>query len=67
MSYDQYLAQLKENAAASIPKLEGVREANEGADDTWGEVVEHKRGEDEEAYYVGKVCGVLDLLIYCRQ
>jgi len=33
ISYDQYLAQLKENEAASVPKLEGVREANEGAGD----------------------------------
>jgi len=54
ISYDQYLAQLKENAAASVPKLEGVREANEGADAVWADVTEHKRNEDEEAYFVGK-------------
>jgi plasminogen activator inhibitor 1 RNA-binding protein len=55
ISYDQYLAQLKDTATASIPKLEGVREANEGADDAWGDIVEHKRNEEEVAYFVGKV------------
>jgi len=53
ISYDQYLAQLKENEAASVPKLEGVREANEGAGD-WGDIVERKRNEEEVAYFVGK-------------
>ncbi|KAI9453998.1 hypothetical protein F5148DRAFT_448713 [Russula earlei] len=52
ISYEQYLAQ--RIAASSIPKLEGVREANEGAEDAWGDVVEHKKNEDEQAYYVGK-------------
>lgn len=46
---------MKENEAASVPKLESVREANDGADDTWGDIVEHKRNEEEEAYFVGKV------------
>jgi plasminogen activator inhibitor 1 RNA-binding protein len=55
ISYDQYLVQMKENTTSSVPKLEGVREANEGADDAWGDVVEHKKNEDDEAYYVGKV------------
>src|SRR6266702_3803174 len=55
ISLDQYLAQLKDNTTASVPKLDGVREANEGADNVWGDVTEHKRNEDEEAYYVGKV------------
>jgi plasminogen activator inhibitor 1 RNA-binding protein len=59
ISYDQYIAQMKENTTASVPKLDGVREANEGANATWDDVVEHKKGEDEAAYYVGKVCGVL--------
>jgi len=54
ISYEQYLAQLKETTTPSVPKLEGVREANEGADESWGDVVEHKKNEDEEAYYVGK-------------
>jgi plasminogen activator inhibitor 1 RNA-binding protein len=55
MSYDQYLAQLKDTTTASVPKLEGIREANEGADGDWDDVVEHKKNEDEQAYYVGKV------------
>jgi plasminogen activator inhibitor 1 RNA-binding protein len=54
MSYDQYLAQLKETTTTSVPKLEDIREANEG-DGAWGDVVEHKKNEDDEAYYVGKV------------
>jgi plasminogen activator inhibitor 1 RNA-binding protein len=56
ISLDQYLAQLKETTNSSIPKLEGIRGANEGAEeDVWGNVVEHKN-EEEDAYYVGKVC-----------
>jgi len=54
ISYDQYLAQLKETTTTVVPKLEGVREANEGADDVWGGAVEHKKNEDDQAYYVGK-------------
>jgi len=54
ISYDQYLAQMKDGTTSSVPKLEGIREANEGADDAWGDVVEHKKNEDDEAYYVGK-------------
>lgn len=53
ISYEQYVAQLKETS--SIPKLEGIRGANEGDEEVWGNVVEHKRNEDEEAYFVGKV------------
>lgn len=59
ISYEQYLAQLKENTTPSVPKLEGIREANEGADNVWGDVTEHKKNEDEGAYYVGKVRWVL--------
>jgi plasminogen activator inhibitor 1 RNA-binding protein len=55
ISYDQYLAQMKENTTSSVPKLDGIREANEGADEAWGDVVEHKKNEDDQAYYVGKV------------
>lgn len=53
ISYDQYLAQLKDTTTASVPKLEGVREANEGADNVWGDVTEHKKNEDDVAYFVG--------------
>lgn len=52
---------MKDTTTASIPKLEGVREANEGADDAWGDIVEHKRNEEEEAYFVGKVRLLLDV------
>jgi len=55
ISYDQYLSQLRETTTTLVPKLEDIREANEGAENTWGDVVEHKRNEDEQAYYVGKV------------
>jgi hypothetical protein len=55
MSYDQYVAQLRETTTSSIPKLEGIRGANEGDEEVWGNVTEHKRNEDEEAYFVGKV------------
>ncbi|KAI0271368.1 hypothetical protein BC834DRAFT_859159 [Gloeopeniophorella convolvens] len=54
ISYDQYLAQLKEAAAAAVPKLEGVREANEGDDDVWRDAVQRKKSEEEDAYFVGK-------------
>jgi len=60
ISYDQYLAQLKDNTTPAIPKLEGVREANEGDEEAWGDVVEHKKNEGDEAYFVGKVCRFLD-------
>jgi len=54
ISYEQYLTQLKDDATSSIPKLEGIREANEGAEETWGDIVEHKKNEDDQAYFVGK-------------
>jgi len=54
ISYEQYLAQLKDTTTSSVPKLEGIREANEGADGAWDDVVEHKKNEDEQAYFVGK-------------
>jgi len=58
ISLDEYLAQQKETTASSIPKLEGIRGANEGADDeVWANVVEHKKNEDEDAYFVGKSKG----------
>jgi hypothetical protein len=51
---------MKETTTSSVPKLEGVREANEGAEGTWGDVIERKKGENDGSYFVGKVCGVLD-------
>ncbi len=56
ISYDQYVAQLRETTTSSVPKLEGIREANEGAADAWDNITEHKKNEDDQAYYVGKVC-----------
>lgn len=57
LTYEQYLAQQKEAADAAIPKLEGVRQANEGAgDDLWKDAVpKEKKNEEEDAYFVGKV------------
>jgi len=60
ISYEQYLAQKKDTTTTSVPKLEGVREANEGAEGAWGDDVEHKKNEDDQAYFVGKVCSALD-------
>jgi plasminogen activator inhibitor 1 RNA-binding protein len=54
LTFDQYLAQQKEKDAA-IPKLEGVRKANEGADDIWKGAVPLTKNEEEGTYYVGKV------------
>lgn len=52
LTLEQYLAQKK--ASEAIPKLEGARKANEGADD-WKDVVPLKKpDEDEDAYFVGK-------------
>jgi plasminogen activator inhibitor 1 RNA-binding protein len=53
LTLDQYLAQQKEKESA-IPKLEGIRKANDGADDIWKNAVPLSKNEDEEAYYVGK-------------
>ncbi|KAJ7706130.1 hypothetical protein B0H17DRAFT_1174986 [Mycena rosella] len=53
LTLEQYLAQQKEKESA-IPKLEGVRQANEGADaDLWKGAVAVSKGE-EDAYFVGK-------------
>ncbi|THH19859.1 hypothetical protein EW146_g1385 [Bondarzewia mesenterica] len=53
LTYEQYLAQQKEAAAAAVPKLEGIRQANEGADDAlWKDVVpKEKKNEEEDAYF----------------
>ena len=60
LTLEQYLAQQKEKESA-IPKLEGTRKANEGADaNIWKDVVPLQK-EEEDAYFVGKV-GVLILI-----
>lgn len=56
MTLPQYLAQQKEKESA-IPKLENTRKANEGAsDDLWKDAVPLSKNEEEDAYFVGKVC-----------
>ncbi|RDB29680.1 hypothetical protein Hypma_015481 [Hypsizygus marmoreus] len=53
LTLEQYLAQQKEKESA-IPKLEGTRQANEGADASiWKDVVPLQK-EGEDAYFVGK-------------
>lgn len=54
LTLEQYLAQQKEKESA-IPKLEGARQANEGADaNIWKDVVPLQK-EEGEAYFAGKV------------
>lgn len=54
LTLEQYQAQQKEKDSA-IPKLEGTRKANEGADaNIWKDVVPLQK-EEEDAYFVGKV------------
>ena len=56
LTLSQYLAQQKEKESA-IPKLENTRKANEGAsDDLWKDAVPLSKNEEEDAYFVGKVC-----------
>jgi len=53
LTLEQYLAQQKEKDSA-IPKLEGTRKANEGADaNIWKDVVPLQK-EEEDTYFVGK-------------
>lgn len=55
LTLEQYLAQKKEKESSVVPKLEGVRKANEGADaNIWKDVVALEKA-DEDAYFVGKV------------
>ncbi|TFK30482.1 hypothetical protein FA15DRAFT_662440 [Coprinopsis marcescibilis] len=54
LTLDQYLAQQKDKDTV-IPKLDGVRQANEGAgEEIWKGVVPLAKNEEEEAYFVGK-------------
>ncbi|KAF7339430.1 HABP4-PAI-RBP1 domain-containing protein [Mycena sanguinolenta] len=55
LTLEQYLAQQKEKESSVVPKLEGVRKANEGADaDLWKGAVALEKPE-EDAYFAGKV------------
>jgi len=51
LTLEQYLAQQKEKDSA-VPKLEGTRQANEGAD-VWKDAVPLAK-DNEDAYFVGK-------------
>lgn len=58
VTLDQYLAQ-KKQASADLPKLEGIRKANEGSDESLWKTAVHNgkgdgKGDDEENYFVGK-------------
>lgn len=55
MTLTEYLA--KKKASEAVPgKLEG-RAANEGTDSSlWKDAVQLQRDDDEDAYFVGKVC-----------
>lgn len=55
LTLEQYLAQKAEKEASLLPKLE-ARKANEGADESlWKDAVKMTKGEEEEAYFTGKV------------
>jgi plasminogen activator inhibitor 1 RNA-binding protein len=53
LTLDQYLAQKKDSDV--VPKLEGVRKANDGADDIWRDAVPLKKDQQQDTYFVGKV------------
>lgn len=55
LTLEQYFAQKKDKDVV-VPKIEAVRQANEGAgDDLWKDAVALSKNSDEEAYFVGKV------------
>lgn len=54
LTFDQYLAQQKGKDSSAVPKLE-IRKANSGVDE-WKDVRVLARDEEEETYFVGKVC-----------
>jgi plasminogen activator inhibitor 1 RNA-binding protein len=56
LTLEQYRAKKAEQEDTTVPKLEATRAANEGADASiWKDVVELKKGDNESAYFVGKV------------
>lgn len=62
LTLDQYLAQQKEKESV-VPKLEVVRQANEGADSNiWKDVVPLSKADGGDSYYVGKVSHFLNSL-----
>lgn len=61
LTLDQYLAQKKEQEDSLVPKLDGTRKANDGAD-SWKDVVPLEKAA-EDTYFVGKVRSYLFLFI----
>ena len=53
LTLDQYLAQQKEKV--SVPKLENVRQANDGDDDIFKNAIPVNKEEDEDVYFAAKV------------
>jgi len=57
VTLDQYLAQ-KKQSSTELPKLEGIRKANEGSDESlWKNAVHNGKANEEEHYFVGKQHG----------
>lgn len=54
LTLEQYLAEKKVKDDALVPKLDGFRAANDGADDLWKDAVALEKG-DDEAYFAAKV------------
>lgn len=55
LTLDEYLAKKAKAEAAAVPKLETVRQANEGVDESlWKDTVPLAKGEKESNYFVGK-------------
>ena len=62
LTLDEYLAQKAKAEATAVPKLETVRQANEGVDESlWKDTIPLAKGKDESNYFVGKVG---DLVFY---
>ena len=59
LTLDQYLAQQKEKASDVVPKLENVRQANDGAENLFKDAIQVVKGGDEDSYFAGKVSSCL--------
>ena len=58
LTLDEYLAKKAKTEATAVPKLETVRQANEGVDESlWKDAVPLAKGKEESDYFVGKVRG----------
>lgn len=65
LTLDEYLAKKAKAEAAAVPKLETVRQANEGVDESlWKDAVPLTKSKEESDYFVGKVCVVNRLCLY---